>query len=86
MCSVAGVKRPNTQVADWMATASRALTQESEDFTFIITQKKQPEVLRASNAADRKGHVQSVPLNILSALHDRFAGSTFREWRVLREN
>lgn len=86
-CCVAGIKRPNTQVADWMATATRALTLESEDFTFIITRKKQPELLRASNtAADNTAGQECVSLISLCAVYDRFAGNTFKEWRAMREN
>lgn len=32
-----------------MATAKQALTQESEQFTFVITPKKKPDVLRVTN-------------------------------------
>ncbi|KAL0055927.1 hypothetical protein WJX82_005802 [Trebouxia sp. C0006] len=44
--SQSGLRRPNTQIADWMATAKQALTQNSDKFTFIITPKKKPDVLR----------------------------------------
>ncbi|KAL0031673.1 hypothetical protein WJX79_000177 [Trebouxia sp. C0005] len=41
-----GLRRPTTQIADWMATAKQALTQNSDKFTFIVTPKKSPDVLR----------------------------------------
>lgn len=41
-----GLRRPTTQIADWMAVAKQALTRKSDKFTFIITPKKKPDVLR----------------------------------------
>ena len=41
-----GLHRPTTQIADWMSTAKQALSEESDRFTFIITPKKKPGILR----------------------------------------
>ena len=41
-----GLQRPTTQIADWMSTAKQALSEESDRFTFIITPKKKPDILR----------------------------------------
>ena len=42
----AGLRRPTTQIADWMSVAKQALTQGPDRFTFIITPKQKPDVLR----------------------------------------
>ncbi|KAL3139889.1 DNA repair protein xrcc4 [Trebouxia sp. C0009 RCD-2024] len=41
-----GLHRPVTQIADWMSTAKQALSEGSDRFTFIITPKKKPDILR----------------------------------------
>lgn len=41
-----GLRRPSTQIADWMSVAKQALSEESDRFTFIITPKSKPDILR----------------------------------------
>lgn len=42
----AGVQRPYTQIADWMATAIQALSQQSDKYTYIVTRKSSSNLLR----------------------------------------
>lgn len=41
-----GLHRPVTQIADWMSTAKQALSEGADRFTFIISPKKHPDILR----------------------------------------
>lgn len=47
-----GIQRPHTQIADWMATAIQALSQESDTFTYIVTKTKSTGLLRVSSHVD----------------------------------
>lgn len=47
----AGVQRPHTQIADWMATAIQALSQKSDRYTYIVTNKSTSKVIRVRSGA-----------------------------------
>lgn len=74
------MQRPNTQIADWMATALEALSQESDAYTYIVTRTKSSGALRVI--------LQCVWAAVLRMFADnsryRSAGSTFAVCKTLK--
>ena len=68
----AGVQRPHTQIADWMATAIQALSQNSDKFTYMITNKSTSKVLRVRFAVIELGFYTSPEVLLLQVRWEYF--------------